>query len=134
MEQSLDTSKDIHMINEVAEEFANTPLLITEEDQAQKSPSPNKKKKSTHTTNSSDSDDEKKDPGAKWAKRDNEIDELKKIFFEFLMRWSKQNEVSSQPYKPRVYKKDTEHDDRLTLDKLFAEEATSNADTLTPVV
>lgn len=34
----------------------------------------------------SSSDDDKLE-NAKWNRRDNEIDELKKIFFEFLMKW-----------------------------------------------
>lgn len=45
---------------------------------------------------SSSSDDEKPEK-SKWTKRDNEIDELKKIFFEFLMKWQDQSD-NKLPY------------------------------------
>ena len=49
--------------------------------------------------------------------RNNEIDELKKIFFEFLMKWQDQ-QGDKIPYQPKFYKRDPENDEILSLDEL----------------
>ena len=46
-----------------------------------------KSKKKKDSGSSSSEDDDFRPEKAKWNKRRNEIDELKKIFFEFLMGW-----------------------------------------------
>ena len=51
---------------------------------------------------------------------DDEIEELKKIFFEFLMKWQKQDDDLKLPYEPKFYKRDPEHDDKLSQDELLS--------------
>ena len=58
---------------------------------------------------------------SKWNRRDNEIDELKKIFFEFLMQWQEQD-IDKLPYEPMFYERDPENDEILTLEELFVGE------------
>lgn len=70
-------------INEESNEHLSTqhvfdPLL---------SSSPKKQRKVAKNDSDSSSDDGDKPEKAKWVQRNNEIDELKKIFFEFLMKW-----------------------------------------------
>ena len=83
----------IHTINETDEHYETTmqthmtdnnfdsPLISR---RAQESPTKQAKKDKASSDSSSDDDRPEK---AKWTKRNNEIDELKKIFFEFLMKW-----------------------------------------------
>ena len=55
---------------------------------------------------------------AKWTHKNNEIDELKKIFFEFLMKWQQQQD-DKIPYTPKFYKRDPENDETLLLEDLL---------------
>lgn len=57
---------------------------------------------------------------AKWNRRDNEIDELKKIFFEFLMKWQAQKS-DTLPYEPKFYKRDPDNDEILSLEEVLGQ-------------
>ena len=86
----------IHTINEDDEIEPQTPLIEPELQNGsdENSKTKNKKKKDS---GSSSSEDDVRPEKAKWNKRRNEIDELKKIFFEFLMGWQAQS-TDNLPY------------------------------------
>jgi len=117
--RSQDLATVIHTINEEGDDADNysSPLISARRELEAAS--------SNKVADSDSSSEDDKLDNVKWFKRDNEIDELKKIFFEFLMKWQEQ-QSDTLPYEPKFYKRDPDNDEILTLDELLGQQASDD--------